>query len=72
MGRVPHLLRAPAVDSYTFTVLAKDYAGNRSAPNAPYTVDTKPLDPGDTQSPSAPTNVGAADYASGDREFLVT
>lgn len=55
--------------SYTFTVRAKDYAGNWSAPSAPFTVTTKALDASDTQPPSAPTNVWAGDFGSGDREF---
>lgn len=70
MSRTYYALQ-PAT-SYTFTVRAKDYSGNWSAPSAPFTVTTKPLDPGDTQPPSAPTNVGATDFGSGDREFQLT
>jgi chitinase len=55
--------------TYTFTVRAKDYAGNWSATSAPFSVTTTALDPGDTQPPSAPTNVAAYDFQSGDREF---
>ena len=58
--------------SYTFTVRAKDYAGNWSVPSAPFTVTTRALDPSDTQAPSGPTNVWAGDFGSGDREFQLT
>jgi hypothetical protein len=58
--------------AYTFTVRAKDYAGNSSAPSAPFSVTTQALDPSDTQPPSAPTNVWASDFSSGDREFQLT
>lgn len=55
---------------YTFTVRARDNAGNVSAPGT-LTVTTRALDPNDRQPPSAPTNVGANDFASG-TEFLAT
>lgn len=58
--------------TYTFTVRARDYWGNLSAPTAPLTVTTRALDPGDSQAPSAPGNVVANDYSSGDREFELT
>ena len=58
--------------SYTFTVRAKDYAGNWSGTSAPFTVTTQTLDPSDTQAPSPPSNVWAGDFGSGDREFMLT
>lgn len=43
--------------TYSFTVTAKDAAGNESEPSAALSVTT--LTPTDTQAPSAPTNLGA-------------
>ena len=57
--------------TYTFIARARDFAGNLSAPSEPLTVTTKALDPGDTQPPSVPTNVSAADISS-PTEFHVT
>ncbi|HJP87345.1 MAG TPA: fibronectin type III domain-containing protein [Gemmatimonadaceae bacterium] len=56
--------------TYAFTVRAKDNSGNVSDAGT-LTVTTKALDPGDTQPPSAPTNVSAYDFGSG-VEFQVT
>ena len=57
--------------TYTFIARASDYAGNLSAPSEPVTVTTKARDPGDTQPPSVPTNVWAADIGS-PTEFHLT
>ena len=57
--------------TYTFIARASDYAGNLSAPSQPLTVTTKARDPGDTQPPSVPTDVWAADIGS-PTEFHLT
>ncbi|NNF31566.1 MAG: DUF1028 domain-containing protein, partial [Flavobacteriaceae bacterium] len=44
--------------SYTFTVIAKDAAGNESAPSNAANVTT--LDPPDTEAPTSPTNLSAS------------
>jgi hypothetical protein len=58
--------------TYTFVARATDYAGNVSPPSAPLSVTTQALDASDTQAPSAPTNLWANDFGSGDREFQLT
>jgi chitin-binding protein len=58
--------------TYTFVARATDYAGNLSAPSASFSVTTQALDPGDKQAPSAPANLWANDFGSGDREFQLT
>lgn len=58
--------------TYTFVAQATDYAGNQSAPSAPFSVTTRALDPTDAQAPSPPTNIWANDFGSGDREFQLT
>jgi hypothetical protein len=70
MSRTYYALK-PAT-TYTFTVRAKDYAGNWSDASESFPVTTKALDASDTQAPSTPTNVWAGDFGSGDREFLLT
>ena len=66
-----YYLLAPAT-TYTFTARARDRGGNWSPVSAPLAVTTKPRDASDTVAPSAPTNVFAGWYASGDTEFEVT
>jgi chitinase len=67
MSRTYYALQ-PAT-TYTFTVRAKDYAGNWSAPSNPLSVTTKALDPSDKQPPSVPTNVRADNYGDGSTEI---
>jgi len=58
--------------TYTFTARARDRGGNWSPVSAPLAVTTKPRDASDTQAPTAPTNVYAGSFGSGDAEFEVT
>jgi hypothetical protein len=67
-SRIYNLLQ-PAT-TYTFTVRARDNAGNQSAAGE-LAVTTKPRTANDTQAPSAPTNVQAYDFGTG-AEFQVT
>jgi hypothetical protein len=70
MARTYYALQ-PAT-TYTFTVRAKDYAGNWSAPSGPFSVTTKALDPSDNQPPSAPANVRADNPGDGSTEIDVS
>ena len=52
------VLLAPAT-TYTFTVEARDFGGNRSPLSDPVTITTKPANPLDVTPPTTPTSLGA-------------
>ncbi len=51
--------------AYTFTVRAKDAAGNTSAASAPVSVTTSPTGGGDTQAPTVPGNLRSTGKTAG-------
>jgi hypothetical protein len=52
--------------TYTFTVQARDFGGNRSALSSPIAVTTSPVNPNDTTPPSVPTNLYEDHFGDGE------